>query len=108
VSRNKLFLVGGLLVALGLAIFVSPFADSDPDGLERVATDEGFIDSARDHSLADSPVADYSVRGVDNARVSTGLAGLIGVLITFGAGMIVFGLVKSLRPRSPSAGAGGG
>ena len=32
-----LFLVGGLLVTLGLAFFVSPLASSSPDGLEKVA-----------------------------------------------------------------------
>ena len=41
--------IGGLIVALGLAFFVSPLASSSPDGLEKVATDEGFIDTARDH-----------------------------------------------------------
>ena len=32
-ADTKLFLVAGLLLALALALFVSPFADSDPDGL---------------------------------------------------------------------------
>lgn len=95
----RLFLLGGLLIAVGLGLFVSPFASSDPDGLERVATEEGFIDSAEDHSFRDSPVADYSVKGVDDSRVSTGLAGMIGVLITFGVGVALFAVLRIIRAR---------
>jgi F0F1-type ATP synthase assembly protein I len=97
-SRNlRLFLVGGLLVAVGLALVVSGFASSSPDGLERVAQDKGFLSTARDHPFADGPLADYAVKGVDNERLSTGLSGLIGVLITFGLGLAVFTLVRSRR-----------
>jgi hypothetical protein len=102
VSSNRLFVLGGLLLAVALALFISPFADSDPDGLERVAGDQGFIERAQVHSLEDSPVAEYKVEGVDGEHLSTGLAGIIGVLITFGVGTVTFGAVKSLRPRNGS------
>lgn len=95
---TKLFIAAGLLVAAGLGLLVSPFGSSAPDGLERVAAEEGFVDSAEDHALGDSPVADYSVRGVDNERVSTGIAGLIGVLITFGVGLALFTAMRRHRP----------
>jgi hypothetical protein len=95
------FILGGLVVALVLAGVVSGFASSEPDGMERVAIDEGFIDTAEDHDLADSPVADYGVEGVDNERVSTGLAGLIGVVVTFGIGCALF-LVVRKRPKADS------
>ena len=99
-SKNlRLFLIGGLLVAVGLALVVSGFASSSPDGLERVAEEEGFLETARDHLFADGPLADYTVEGVDNQRLSTGLSGLIGVLITFGLGLALFALVRSRRPE---------
>ncbi len=63
-----LFVGLGLAVALVLAFFVSPFASSKPDGLEKVAIDQGFDDTAKDHALADAPLADYGVEGVDDAR----------------------------------------
>ncbi|WP_194846731.1 PDGLE domain-containing protein, partial [Mumia zhuanghuii] len=51
----------GLLVALVLAGVVSYYASSHPDGLEYVATDKGFLDTAKEHeSSADSPMSDYS------------------------------------------------
>jgi cobalt/nickel transport protein len=98
-SNLRLFLLGGLLVTIGLALVVSGFASSQPDGLEKVATDKGFLETARDHPFADGPLADYAVKGVDNQRLSTGLSGLIGVLVTFGLGLALFALVRALRSR---------
>jgi cobalt/nickel transport protein len=95
-SNLRMFLLGGLLVAIGLALIVSGFASSSPDGLEKVAEDKGFLETARDHVFADGPLADYSVKGVDNERLSTGLSGLIGVLITFGIGLALFALLRSM------------
>jgi hypothetical protein len=94
-----LFLVGGLIVVLGLAFFVSPYASSSPDGLEKVSIDEGFADTAEEHTLADGPLADYGVEGVEDEKLATGLSGVIGVAITFGIGMVLFGLLRTVRAR---------
>jgi cobalt/nickel transport protein len=98
-SNLRLFLLVGLLVSIGLALVVSGFASSSPDGLEKVATDKNFLETARDHLFADGPLADYAVKGVGNERLSTGLSGLIGVLVTFGVGWALFALVRALRSR---------
>ena len=103
-SNARLFVVAGLLVALGLAVFVSPFASSEPDGLEKVATEQGFEGSADDHDLSSSPVADYRVDGVEDDRVATGLAGLVGVLVTFGLALGAFALLRVLRPSEDAGG----
>jgi hypothetical protein len=81
--RFGAFVVAGLVVAAALAFFVSPRASSEPDGLNRVAVDEGFADEETNHALDDSPTAGYETRGVDDDRLSTGVAGLIGVGVTF-------------------------
>jgi cobalt/nickel transport system permease protein len=99
-----LFVAGGLIVTVALAFFVSPLASSSPDGLERVSIDEGFADTAEEHALADAPLADYGVEGVQDEGLATGLAGVIGVAITFGAGMILFGLLRVRRARRGSPG----
>jgi hypothetical protein len=70
-----LFLIGGLIVALGLAFFVSPFASTSPDGLNKVAIDKGFDSTQKQHSLGDSPLAGYEVRGVEDRSLSKGLSG---------------------------------
>jgi len=79
---NKKFYLGGLVVSLVLAGFVSFYASSHPDGLEKVAGDIGFIETAKDPATAGGVLADYGVKGVDNERASVGVAGVIGVAAT--------------------------
>lgn len=98
-----LLVVGGLLVALGLAAFVSPFASTAPDGLNRVAIDQGFAGTAKEHPLAEGPLAGYGVKGVEDERLSTGLSGAIGVVVTFGVGMVLFGALRAARGRRTRA-----
>jgi hypothetical protein len=98
----KSFVLGGLLVVLGLGIFVSPIADSKPDGLNRVAQEQGFADEERSHALEDSPVAGYGVEGVDNERLSTALSAVIGISVTFGTGLMIFGFLRAIKDRRGS------
>jgi cobalt/nickel transport protein len=97
------FVAAGLILALVLAFFVSPSASGDPDGLNKVAIDEGFADTERDHALEDAPAAGYEVRGVDDDRLSTGVAGVIGVAVTFAVAGGVMLVVKRARRTSPRA-----
>ena len=64
---NRTFAIGAVLVALVLATAISQFAAGDPDGLERVAADTGFADTAEAQPFADGLFADYATRGLDNA-----------------------------------------
>lgn len=98
-TNTKLFVIAGLLVGLALALFLSPFASSKPDGLEKVSVDENFDATVRDHDMADSPLADYGVDGAENEKLATALSGVIGVLLTFGIGILLFALVRMLAPR---------
>ena len=96
--KNKNFLLAGLLASLLLAGVASFYASSSPDGLEKVAEDIGFIDSAKDHANSDTTLANYGVKGIENERLSGGLAGLIGVVAT---GAISGGLFLLLRRKKP-------
>ncbi|MGW5633353.1 energy-coupling factor ABC transporter permease [Streptomyces sp. NPDC003832] len=104
-SRRGLW-IGGLLTSLVLAGFVSFYASADPDGLEKVATDHGIDEKAEDHAYADSPLADYGVKDVDDARLSGGLAGVIGVGLTVVAGTAVFWSVRRRRTGEDTSPAG--
>jgi cobalt/nickel transport system permease protein len=73
----------GLLVALGLAVFVAPFACPWPDGLESVAANLGFEHRVAESPLA-APAADYLVPGIRNAAAATAMAGAVGSLIVLG------------------------
>ena len=97
-ANLRLFVAGGLLVAIGLAMLVSGFASSAPDGLNKVAEDHGIAASARQHLFENGPLAGYAVKGVNSDRLSTGISGLIGVLVTFGIGLALFALLRAMRP----------
>ena len=96
-SNLRIFLLGGLLVAIGLAMLVSGFASSSPDGLNKVAEDHRFATTAKQHLFENGPLAGYAVKGVGNDRLSIGISGLIGVLVTFGIGLALFAVVRAMR-----------
>lgn len=87
----------GLVAALALAGFVSFYASSSPDGLEKVAADKGIDQNVKEHAAAGSPLADYSVKDVSDARLSGGFAGVIGVGATVAVGTGVFWTVRRRR-----------
>ena len=96
-KKTWTLVVAGLAVALVLAAFASPFASSSPDGLEKVAEKEGFIESAENKEVwKHSPMPDYAVPGAGSEAVSTGLAGLVGTAAIFAVG---FGVIRLLGGR---------
>lgn len=101
-TSTRVFVVLALAVTFGLATAVSPFASSNPDGLEQVADDEGFLEKGELASIQeDSPIPDYAFPGVEDDRVATGLAGFVGTLAVFALG---YGLALLLRRRDENGG----
>ena len=99
----------GIVTAVLLVVFVAPFANPNPDGLERVAADNGVDAAVSDHDLAGSPLADYGVDGVDNTFLGTGLAGIVGIAATAIVGAGLFWFVRRRRdPSTPPAAASSG
>ncbi|MEH0429527.1 energy-coupling factor ABC transporter permease [Streptomyces stelliscabiei] len=98
----RTLLLAGLGTSLLLAGVVSFYASADPDGLEKVAADKGIDAKVEDHAAADSPLADYGVEGLDNARLAGGLAGVIGVGVTVAAGTGIFWAVRRRRTNDTS------
>jgi cobalt/nickel transport system permease protein len=85
----------GLLVSLGVAIFVAPFACPWPDGLDRVAAKLGFEHKAA-QLLPHVPAPDYHAPGIHWAAGATAIAGAAGVLIVFA---LAFLLGRLLVPK---------
>lgn len=90
-----------LVVSIAVAAFISPFASSDPDGLERVAEDKGFIHRSEGKEIAKSPMPDYVMPGIENETMAGSMAGVAGTILTFGA---MYGLGKLYIKRSRQAG----
>jgi hypothetical protein len=97
-SRGRLgrwWWVAGIAIAAAVVIVLAPLASSDPDGLERVAEDQGFISQAQ--NFFSGLLGDYAIPGVDNAWLSTVLAGLVGVAIVVGVVYVLGRLVARRR-----------
>ena len=91
--KSKWWLIA-LVVCLAVAC-LAPLASSSPDGLERVAEDEGFISLGEDAPY--QVIADYVFPGIENEALATILAGIIGTLVLFGAAYGVAWIIKSRR-----------
>lgn len=104
-SRNRAFVIAGLGVALLIAIFLSPLASKDPDGLDRVSKDLKFEEKAAEDAPAKklpfyAVFEEYALRGVPEP-LQTPLAGLVGTLATFG---LAWGIGKlAVRGNAPSS-----
>lgn len=106
-KRSMWTIIGiGIVVSLFLAGVVSYYASSAPDGLEKVASDQGFIDTATDSANAGIPTANYGIDGIDDARLSGGLAGVLGVAVVIAVAFGLFWFLgrgkKSSEPSQPS------
>jgi hypothetical protein len=71
--------VVGIAICAVIVGLASQFASADPDGLERVAEDHGFIGMAENFFAG--LLGDYAIPGIDNAWLATALSGLLGVAI---------------------------
>ena len=76
-KSNKIILTISVLIGGFLSIFASAF----PDGLERVAGDKGFINTA--FSTISGLIPDYAMPGVSYEPLAVALAGIVGTILTF-------------------------
>lgn len=72
--------VAGYFIALAVTL-IAPFASTSPDGLERVAEDQGFMDTAKEAPY--SVIADYAFPGIESEALATVLGGAIGVTVIY-------------------------
>jgi cobalt/nickel transport system permease protein len=89
----------GLVVVLGLVLFVAPFASAWPDGLEKVAEALGFSGAAMQQAVVNSPIPDYQVPGIGSSVLSNILAGVFGTVIVF---ILSYALARLLTSKSQS------
>lgn len=116
-GRRWGFWIGFAVATLLIAGVVSYFASSSPDGLDSatlqgcqvVETDAGehltgecIAQSATDHAMSNSPLADYTIGGKD---ATSGLAGIIGVVVVLAVGGALFwGIARSRGAKPPPTG----
>ena len=95
-TGNKRKWIWFAVITVVIAVLLSPFASSHPDGLERVAEDHGFIEQA-EGGFALSPFADYVVNVPLGETWQVALAGLIGILVM---AAVLWGIGKLFTVRS--------
>jgi cobalt/nickel transport system permease protein len=71
----------GVIISLAV-VLLSPLASAFPDGLERVAENVGFLDTAQSAPYEILP--DYTVPFLGETALSTIVAGIIGALVVLG------------------------
>ncbi len=86
-------LTGGL-ISLAV-IFLSPFASTNPDGLERVASNLGLVGKSQPTPLAIIP--NYAIPFLGQNAFSTIGAGIIGVVVV---GAIVFLIGQGIKAKT--------
>jgi cobalt/nickel transport system permease protein len=94
VASEKSILVSGVLIAL-LLVVLSPLASTHPDGLEWVAGQNGFLESAKGAVFNILP--DYTIPGIANPVLTTITAGVLGVLVVFG---LAYGVARAEKRRA--------
>jgi cobalt/nickel transport system permease protein len=98
------FVAGVFVAAAALAVFVSPFASSSPDGLESVAAAQGAAGAAAETPVWHfSPLPDYRLPGVSSEALSTALAGLIGTVALFAVVLLAGRVLRRRRTETESS-----
>ena len=94
-KRFEGFIWIGLGLSLLIALFLSPYVSTSPDGLEKVAETKGFKDRGEGWTLwKHAPLRDYTLPWIRNERASKAVSGFIGTLAIF---LIGYGMGKWLR-----------
>lgn len=91
-SRNWVY-VGGIISLI--VVFLSPLASADPDGLERVAENLGFIGAGQ--SAPFEIIPDYTLPFLGETAISTILAGVVGIVVV---GLVMVLIGRGMKAKS--------
>jgi cobalt/nickel transport system permease protein len=91
-SRGWIY--AGIAIALGVTL-LTPFASANPDGLNRVAQDMGFLGTRQ--SAPFHIISNYNLPFLGSTPFSTIAAGMLGVLVIL---LLVVAFGRLLRKRS--------
>ena len=80
-SGGRAWILAGIIVTT-LLLLLSPFASGDPDGLERIADDLGFLETGQSAPFEILP--DYTIPFLGETGMSTIIAGIVGAVLVMG------------------------
>jgi cobalt/nickel transport protein len=91
------------LAVLGVCLVLAtlaPLASPAPDGLEKVAGDNGFLGMSRGSPV--TLMAEYLFPGVENRALATVFAAWLGTLVVFGLGYGIARIIYRFR-KAPAS-----
>lgn len=88
------WILAGVLVSIA-AVLLSPLASADPDGLERVAEEMGFLQLGQ--SAPYNLLPDYTIPFLGETALSTIVAGVVGALVVLGLVVVLGGLLRQKK-----------
>lgn len=94
--RDKSFVIGGLIVALIIAVLAPFLASSDPDGLESAA--EKILLVEETEPLFEAPLPDYLVPAWGESPLGGVVSIVLGTIIVF---LAMVGLATTARWFKP-------
>ena len=93
--------LAGLGIALAVAIFLSPFAYDQPDGLEFVGQKLHFLPPGEPAPPVpfSAPIPDYELElpGIEHVKLATAAAGLVGTIVVFGLACVMAKILPVCR-----------
>jgi len=92
-NKEKMFVAVIILAAVIIALFLSPLASKQPDGLEKVAEKFGFAEKAVNSFNINFILADYIFPGIKNSYWQTAFSGFFGVLLILALFTLIFGII---------------
>jgi cobalt/nickel transport system permease protein len=95
---NRGWALAGLLASLAV-VLLAPLASTNPDGLERVAADLGFLGAAAPAPFSLLP--DYTLPLLGETPLSTILAGAFGLLVVGAAAAVLANLLRRQPADKP-------
>lgn len=93
-KASRGWILTGALISLAV-VLISPFASADPDGLERVAIDMGFIRAGQSAPYEFLP--DYSLPFLGETALSTIMAGAIGIVVV---GLVIVLIGRGMKAKA--------
>jgi cobalt/nickel transport protein len=97
-ARDKKFMVGGILIALIIAILAPFLASENPDGLESTA--EKVMPNPETEPVVESPLPDYTIPVLGESRVGGSIAMVLGTALVLG---LAYGVGVILGRRETGA-----
>lgn len=99
-DKDKKFVMGGLIVAIIIAILAPFLASANPDGLESAAEKVLLIEEVE--PMFEAPLPDYLVPALGESQLGGVISIVLGTIITF---LAMVGLATTVRWFKPESNA---